>query len=42
MRIHENHISTTDAEEIHKQAEYYKKMEKIQKSRQEGSLKAQH
>jgi CRP-like cAMP-binding protein len=42
VRIHENHIHAADAEEIHKQAEYYKKMEKIQKSRQEGSYKAQH
>ena len=36
----DNRIVTTDNDEIRKQAEYYKKMEKIQKSRQEGSLRS--
>jgi CRP-like cAMP-binding protein len=40
VRIVDNKIAVTDAEEIRKQTEYYKKMEKIQRSRQEGSLKA--
>ncbi len=42
LKLVDNHIFTSDGEEIRKQAEYFKKMEKIQKSRQEGSLKAQH
>jgi CRP-like cAMP-binding protein len=39
VRVMENHIVVADGEEIRKQADYHKKMEKIQKSRQEGSLK---
>ena len=39
MRVVENKITATDAEEVRKQAEYFKKMEKIQRSRQEGSSK---
>jgi CRP-like cAMP-binding protein len=39
VRLMDNKITVTDAEEIRKQAEYYKKMEKIQRSRQEGSIK---
>jgi len=42
IKVVDNHIFSTDGEEIHKQAEYFKKMEKIQKSREEGSFKAQH
>ncbi len=38
IKAADNRIVTTDNDEIRKQAEYYKKMEKIQKSRQEGSL----
>ena len=40
LKVTDNHITTTDNDEIRKQAEYYKKMEKIQKSRQEGSLRS--
>jgi CRP-like cAMP-binding protein len=40
VRVADNHISTSDTDEIRKQAEYFKKMEKIQKSRQEGSLRS--
>ncbi len=40
MKLADNKIATTDVEEIQKQSEYYKKMEKIQKSRQEGSLRS--
>jgi CRP-like cAMP-binding protein len=38
IKAADNRIVTTDNDEIRKQAEYFKKMEKIQKSRQEGSL----
>jgi len=40
IKSQDNRIVTTDNDEIRKQAEYYKKMEKIQKSRQEGSLRS--
>jgi len=40
VRVVDNHITTSDTDELRKQAEYFKKMEKIQKSRQEGSLHA--
>jgi CRP-like cAMP-binding protein len=40
VKAADNRIVTTDNDEIRKQAEYYKKMEKIQKSRQEGSLRS--
>ncbi|MBN1834337.1 MAG: Crp/Fnr family transcriptional regulator, partial [Spirochaetales bacterium] len=39
MKLVENKIAATDAGEIRSQAEYFKKMEKIQRSRQEGSAK---
>jgi hypothetical protein len=42
IKVVDNHIFTSDSEDISKQTEYFKKMEKIQKSREEGSLKAQH
>ena len=40
IKAADNRIVTSDNDEIRKQAEYYKKMEKIQKSRQEGSLRS--
>jgi CRP-like cAMP-binding protein len=40
IKAQDNRIVTSDNDEIRKQAEYYKKMEKIQKSRQEGSLRS--
>jgi CRP-like cAMP-binding protein len=40
IKVTDNRITTTDNEEIRKQAEYYRKMEKIQKSRQEGSSRS--
>jgi CRP-like cAMP-binding protein len=40
VRVVDNRITTSDNDEIRKQAEYFKKMEKIQKSRQEGSLRS--
>ncbi len=40
IKLADNRIYATDTEDIRKQAEYFKKMEKIQKSRQEGSLKS--
>jgi CRP-like cAMP-binding protein len=40
IKAADNRIVTTDNDEIRKQAEYFKKMEKIQKSRQEGSLRS--
>ncbi len=39
IKVVDNRIYVSDCEEIKKQAEYYKKMEKIRKSRQHGSLK---
>jgi CRP-like cAMP-binding protein len=40
IRVKDNRIETTDNDEIRKQVEYFKRMEKIQKSRQEGSLRS--
>jgi CRP-like cAMP-binding protein len=40
IKAADNRIVTTDNDEIRKQAEYFKKMEKIQKSRLEGSLRS--
>jgi len=37
IKVVENHITLSDNEEIKKQSEYYRKMEKIRKSRQKGS-----
>lgn len=37
VRVVENKIFAADVEEIFKQAEYYRKMEKIERSRREGS-----
>ncbi len=38
IKVVDNHIFMSDCEEIKKQAAYYRKMEKIRKSRQEGSI----
>jgi len=40
IKVVDNRIFTSDNEEISKQTEYFKKMEKIQKSREEGSFKS--
>jgi CRP-like cAMP-binding protein len=40
VKVVDNHIFTSDSEDIFKQTEYFKKMEKIQKSREEGSFKS--
>jgi CRP-like cAMP-binding protein len=40
IKVIDNHIFSSDSEEIFKQTEYFRKMEKIQKSRAEGSFKA--
>jgi CRP-like cAMP-binding protein len=40
IKVVDNRFFTVDSEEIYKQTEYFKKMEKIQKSREEGSLKS--
>jgi CRP-like cAMP-binding protein len=37
IKVQENRIVTTDTDEIRKQVEYFKRMEKIKKSRAEGS-----
>ena len=37
LRIMDNKVFVTDVEEIVKQAEYYKKMQKIEKARRDGS-----
>jgi hypothetical protein len=37
LKIVDNKIYTTDVDEIVKQAEYYKKMQRIERSRREGS-----
>ena len=39
LKLADNRIFTSSTEEIVKQAQYYRKMEKIQRSRQAGSLK---
>ncbi len=40
IKLIDNKIHTTDLEEIEKQAKYYRKMEKIEKARKEGKLRA--
>lgn len=39
LRIADNKIVVTDIEEIDKQTKYYRKMEKIEKARKQGSMK---
>ena len=34
----DNHVYVSDIEEIEKQAKYYRKMEKIEKARRQGSM----
>jgi CRP-like cAMP-binding protein len=40
IKLIDNKIHTTDLEEVEKQAKYYRKMEKIEKARKEGKLRA--
>ena len=40
LKLVENKIQCTDIEEVKKQSEYFKKMEKIKKARRRGSLRA--
>jgi CRP-like cAMP-binding protein len=40
IKLIDNKIHTSDLEEIEKQAKYYRKMEKIEKARKEGKLRA--
>ncbi|ORC32808.1 Crp/Fnr family transcriptional regulator [Marispirochaeta aestuarii] len=38
VKIVDNHVYVSDIEEIEKQAKYYRKMEKIEKARRQGSM----
>jgi CRP-like cAMP-binding protein len=40
LKIIDNKIHVTDVQEIEKQAKYYRKMEKIERARKQGSLKS--